>query len=618
MAAALERAKKTTKKVSDEDREGQFGSVYGVSGPVVIAQGMTGSAMYELVRVGHESLVGEIIRIDGDRATIQVYEETSGVSVGDPVLSTGKPLSVELGPGLMSNIYDGIQRPLEAIQKKSQGIYIPRGINTQALDREIKWDFKPVSFKVGDHISGGDVYGSVVENTLVKDHKIMLGPRAMGTVTYIAEKGAYTVDDVVLETEFNGKKTEHTMKQLWPVRAPRPVVEKLTANNPLLTGQRILDSLFPCVQGGTTAIPGAFGCGKTVISQALSKYSNSDIIIYVGCGERGNEMAEVLADFPELTLMRDGEEHPIMQRTTLVANTSNMPVAAREASIYTGITLSEYFRDQGYNVAMMADSTSRWAEALREISGRLAEMPADSGYPAYLGAKLASFYERAGRVTCLGSPAREGSVSIVGAVSPPGGDFSDPVTSATLGIVGAFWGLDKKLAQRKHFPSVNWDISYSNYVNALEPHYEKTYPDFTQYRSTCKSLLQKDSELAEIVQLVGKSALGENDKVTLDVATIIKNDFLQQNGISEYDAFCPFYKSFGMLKNLVDFHNKVQSAISNNPDLTWSKVKEHTSDVMYRLTQQKFENPKDGEEAILAKFDKLNSDISESMRSLQD
>jgi len=618
MAGALERAKKDTKRVVDEERESQFGTVFGVSGPVVIAQGMTGSAMYELVRVGHDSLVGEIIRIDGDRASIQVYEETSGVSVGDPVIATGKPLSVELGPGLMSNIYDGIQRPLEAIQKKSQSIYIPRGINTEALDREIKWDFKPVSFKVGDHISGGDVYGSVVENTLVKDHKIMLGPRAMGTVTYIADKGTYTVDDVVLETEFNGKKTEHTMRQLWPVRAPRPTIEKLTANNPLLTGQRILDSLFPCVQGGTTAIPGAFGCGKTVISQALSKYSNSDIIIYVGCGELGNEMAEVLADFPELTLTRDGEEHPIMQRTTLVANTSNMPVAAREASIYTGITLSEYFRDQGYNVAMMADSTSRWAEALRELSGRLAEMPADSGYPAYLGAKLASFYERAGRVTCLGSPAREGSVSIVGAVSPPGGDFSDPVTSATLGIVGAFWGLDKKLAQRKHFPSVNWDISYSNYVNALEPHYEKTHPGFTQYRSTAKSLLQKDSELAEIVQLVGKSALGENDKVTLDVASIIKNDFLQQNGISEYDAYCPFYKSFGMLRNLVDFHDKAQAALANNPDITWSKVKEHCSDVIYRLTQQKFESPKDGEEAITAKFDKLNSDISEAMRSLQD
>lgn len=346
-----------------------------------------------------------------------------------------------------------------------------RGINTQALDREIQWDFTPVKLHEGDNISGGDIYGSVFENSLLKDHKIMLGPRARGTITHIAEKGSYSVDDVILETEFQGEKTKHTMCSLWPVRAPRPVSEKLMADTPLLTGQRILDSLFPCVQGGTTAIPGAFGCGKTVISQALSKYSNSDIITYVGCGgecvvqeevrigkqltsiaERGNEMAEVLAEFPELTLMREGEEQPIMKRTTLVANTSNMPVAAREASIYTGITLSEYFRDQGYNVAMMADSTSRWAEALREISGRLAEMPADSGYPAYLGSKLASFYERAGKVTCLGSPERQGSVSIVGAVSPPGGDFSDPVTSATLGIVGAFWGLDKKLAQRKHFP----------------------------------------------------------------------------------------------------------------------------------------------------------------------
>ncbi len=449
-----------------------------------------------------------------------------------------------------------------------------RGISTQALNRELQWDFSPVNFKIGDHISGGDIYGNVYENPLVKEHKIMLGPRAMGTITHLAEKGSYNVDDVILETEFQGKKTSHTMAQLWPVRAPRPVNEKLTANHPLLTGQRILDSLFPCIQGGTTAIPGAFGCGKTVISQALSKYSNSDIITYVGCGEyerrrrlvllppsfmlcsqsfpsiakgeRGNEMAEVLAEFPELTLMRDGEEQPIMRRTTLVANTSNMPVAAREASIYTGITLSEYFRDQGFNVAMMADSTSRWAEALREISGRLAEMPADSGYPAYLGAKLASFYERAGKVTCLGSPGREGSVSIVGAVSPPGGDFSDPVTASTLGIVGAFWGLDKKLAQRKHFPSVNWDLSYSNYISALEPHYEKESPGFVQYRSKAKALLQKDTDLAEIVQLVGKSALGEGDKVTLDVASMFKNDFLAQNGISEYDAYSPFTKTAAM------------------------------------------------------------------------
>jgi len=408
------------------------------------------------------------------------------------------------------------------------------------------------------------------------------------------------------------------MKQLWPVRAPRPTVDKLKADYPLLTGQRVLDALFPCVQGGTTAIPGAFGCGKTVISQALSKFSNSDIITYVGCGERGNEMAEVLAEFPELTLMRDGKEQPIMKRTTLVANTSNMPVAAREASIYTGITLSEYFRDQGYNVAMMADSTSRWAEALREISGRLAEMPADSGYPAYLGAKLASFYERAGKVTCLGSPGRNGSVSLVGAVSPPGGDFSDPVTSATLGIVGAFWGLDKKLAQRKHFPSVNWSMSYSNYINALEPYYERNQPGFIKLRSTAKALLQKDEELAEIVQLVGKSALGENDKVTLDVATLIKNDFLAQNGISEYDQYCPMYKSSLMLKNFIDFHDKAQAAINGNSDLTWAKIREHTADAMHGLSQQKFLSPSEGEETVKSALNKLSSQIEESFRSLGD
>lgn len=493
------------------------------------------------------------------------------MTVGDPVLRTGKPLSVELGPGLMTNIYDGIQRPLKAIQEKSQSIYIPRGINTQALDREIKWDFNPAQLKVGDHISGGDIFGSVYENSLVDNHKIMLPPRAMGTITHIAEKGSYTVEDVVLETEFEGKKTQHTMMQLWPVRAPRPVAEKLTATYPLFTGQRVLDALFPSVQGGTTAIPGAFGCGKTVISQALSKFSNSDIIIYVGCGERGNEMAEVLADFPELTLERNGKEEPIMKRTALVANTSNMPVAAREASIYTGITLSEYFRDQGQNVAMMADSSSRWAEALREISGRLAEMPADSGYPAYLGAKLAGFYERAGKASCLGSPDRTGTVSIVGAVSPPGGDFSDPVTSATLGIVQVFWGLSKALAQRKHFPSVDWNVSYSKYLNVLDPHYEKNVPGFIDIRSRAKEILQKDKDLAEIVQLVGKSALGEGDKITLEVARMLKDDFLQQNGISEYDRYCPFYKTAGMLKNFIAFNDLAQKAVESD-EMTWSKV----------------------------------------------
>ncbi|KAK2467101.1 hypothetical protein APHAL10511_001359 [Amanita phalloides] len=615
MAGALQNAKKDLPKIGDEDRESMFGQVFGVSGPVVIAENMIGAAMYELVRVGHDELVGEVIRIEGDKATIQVYEETSGVTVGDPVLRTGKPLSVELGPGLMGNIVDGIQRPLRSIQELSKSIYIPRGMNTDALDRSLQWDFKPASYKVGDHISGCDVFGSVYENSLVDNHKIMLSPRALGTITHIADKGSYAVNDVVLETEFEGKTSKHTMMQLWPVRAPRPVAEKLTANYPLLTGQRILDALFPCVQGGTTAIPGAFGCGKTVISQALSKYSNSDIIVYVGCGERGNEMAEVLMDFPELTMEVGDRQEPIMKRTTLVANTSNMPVAAREASIYTGITLSEYFRDQGNNVAMMADSTSRWAEALREISGRLAEMPADSGYPAYLGTKLASFYERAGRVLCLGNPKREGTVSIVGAVSPPGGDFGDPVTSATLGIVQVFWGLDKKLAQRKHFPSVNWSISYSKYTKVLETFYEKNEPGFVELRSKAKEIMQKEEDLAEIVQLVGKSALGENDKITLEVARMLKDDFLQQNGMSEYDRYCPFYKTSAMLRNFVAYHDAALRAVGQS-DLTFSRVKESTGDIMFKLSQMKFESPSQGEESIKRKLDGLHAEIQDKFRQL--
>ncbi|KIJ99567.1 hypothetical protein K443DRAFT_679829 [Laccaria amethystina LaAM-08-1] len=615
MAGALQNAKRDLPKIRDESRESRFGQVFGVSGPVVIAENMVGAAMYELVRVGHDELVGEVIRIEADKATIQVYEETSGVTVGDPVLRTGKPLSVELGPGLMGNIVDGIQRPLRAIQELSKSIYIPRGINTKALERSLQWDFKPTTFQVGDHISGGDIFGGVYENSLVDNHKIMLSPRALGTITHIAEKGHYTVDDVVLETEFEGKTTKHTMMQLWPVRAPRPVAEKQTADYPLLTGQRILDALFPCVQGGTTAIPGAFGCGKTVISQALSKFSNSDIIVYVGCGERGNEMAEVLMEFPELTMEIGDRQEPIMKRTTLVANTSNMPVAAREASIYTGITLSEYFRDQGTNVAMMADSTSRWAEALREISGRLAEMPADSGYPAYLGTKLASFYERAGKVVCIGNPERRGTVSIVGAVSPPGGDFSDPVTSATLGIVQVFWGLDKKLAQRKHFPSVNWSLSYSKYTKVLEPYYETTEPGFVELRTKTKEILQKEEDLAEIVQLVGKSALGENDKITLEVARMLKDDFLQQNGMSEYDRYCPFYKTSAMLRNFVGFHDAAIKAVTQN-EVTFAKIKDSVGDIMFKLSQMKFESPSQGKEAIKQKLDGLYVEMQDKFRQM--
>jgi len=382
-----------------------------------------------------------------------------------------------------------------------------------------------------------------------------------------------------------------------------------------------LDALFPCVQGGTTAIPGAFGCGKTVISQALSKYSNSDCIVYVGCGERGNEMAEVLMEFPELTTEVSGTPESIMKRTTLVANTSNMPVAAREASIYTGITLAEYFRDMGYHVSMMADSTSRWAEALREISGRLAEMPADSGYPAYLGARLASFYERAGKVKCLGNPSREGSVTIVGAVSPPGGDFSDPVTSATLGIVQVFWGLDKKLAQRKHFPSVNWLQSYSKYMKALEPHYESRDPEFVILRNKFKEILQTEDELTEIVQLVGKDSLAESDKVTLEVARLIKDDFLQQNGFTEYDKFCPFWKTVGMMRNIILFYTKAQKAIESSSEerkVTWMTIKSSMGDLLYQLTSMKFQDPKIGEEKMAAHMKQVSDEINQAFRTLDD
>ncbi|KAL1424679.1 hypothetical protein MTO96_019969 [Rhipicephalus appendiculatus] len=563
-------------KIQNVEKESQFGYVYAVSGPVVTAEKMAGAAMYELVRVGHEELVGEIIKLDGDMATIQVYEETSGLTVGDPVLRTGKPLSVELGPGIMNNIFDGIQRPLREIHALFNSIYLPKGVSTPALRRDIKWEFKPTNFKVGSHVTGG-------------------------TITYIAEPGNYSVDEKILEIEFDGEKSSYTMMQVWPVRNMRPVTEKLAANYPLLTGQRVLDSLFPCVQGGTTAIPGAFGCGKTCISQALSKYSNSNVIVYVGCGERGNEMSEVLRDFPELKIEKDGKHVSIMDRTTLVANTSNMPVAAREASIYTGITLSEYFRDMGNHVAMMADSTSRWAEALREISGRLAEMPADSGYPAYLAARLASFYERAGRVKCLGNPEREGSVTIVGAVSPPGGDFSDPVTSATLGIVQVFWGLDKKLAQRKHFPSVNWLISYSKYTRALDDYYERNFPEFVQLRTKCQQILQEEEDLSEIVQLVGKvkRPWQETDKITLEVARLLKDDFLQQNSYTPYDRFCPFYK--------------VRTA---SPGPSSAKA---LGDLLYQLSSMKFKDPAvDGEKKIKQDFEELFENIQQAFRNLED
>ena len=600
-------------------REEDLGRVLKVAGPLVVAENMSGTKMFEVVRVGWEKLVGEIIKIEGDTASIQVYEDTAGLAVGDPVVKTGKPLALELGPGIVNNIFDGIQRPLERIERESQSVFIPRGVDVPSLDPVKMWEWKPLNVRVGDLVTGGDIFGTVFENGLYKDHRIMLPPRNAGRVVRIASAGEYNVHEALLEIENEGKIEKFSMSHSWPVRHSRPCVEKLAGKTPMMTCQRVIDALFPTTLGGTCAVPGAFGCGKTVISQSLSKYSNTDIVVYVGCGERGNEMAEVLTDFPELTTIIDGKEEQIMQRTTLVANTSNMPVAAREASIYTGVTTAEYFRDQGYNVGMMADSTSRWAEALREISGRLAEMPADSGYPAYLGARLAAFYERSGRVRCLGSPDREGSITIVGAVSPPGGDFTDPVTSATLSIVQVFWGLDKKLAQRKHFPSINWNISFSKYLKTLEPYFDNLDSDYSSLQQKMREILQMEDDLQEIVQLVGKDSLSEDQKCTLEVARIIREDFLQQNGYSEYDFMCPLAKTVGMMKVICHFYELAQRAISESQGdkkIGWGVISASMRDTITSITNMKFEPPRQSDDALRKFFSKLIDEINSQFRSL--
>jgi V-type H+-transporting ATPase subunit A len=603
--------------------EKKYGTIYKVAGPLVVANNMAGSKMYELVRVGWNRLVGEIIKLEADNASIQCYEDTSGLTVGDPVLRTGNLLSVSLGPGIMETIYDGIQRPLKRIAEQSDGsVFVPRGIDVSPLDYSRQWEFVPGDIRVSQMISGGDIFATVHENDLFESHRIMLEPKAQGRVTWIAPQGNYSVNEEVLEVEFNGVKKRYPMFHEWPVRIPRPYVEKLPGITPLLTGQRVLDALFPSCLGGTCAIPGAFGCGKTCISQALSKFSNSDCIIYVGCGERGNEMAEVLTEFPELTRKYKGGEASIMQRTCLVANTSNMPVAAREASIYTGITLAEYFRDQGLNVSMMADSTSRWAEALREISGRLAEMPAVAGYPAYLGSKLAQFYERAGRVKCIGAPKREGSVSIVGAVSPPGGDLTDPVTTATLNIVQVFWGLDKKLAQRKHFPSVNCSISFSNYERQVEPYFDSQDPQFSSLRTKFKEILTEEEDLQEIVQLVGVESLSEDQKLILDVAKMIKEDFLQQNAFSKSDYSCPFFKIVGMMKAIITFYEQASKVIKESPAANKVAVKDIMrilKDQVYEISQMKAKiYPDAGDAAFIKFFSDLCERITAEFRKIED
>merc|ERR1712117_529872 len=576
---------------------------------------------FEVVRVGKQNLVGEIIRLEGDTASIQVYEDTSGLTVGDPLVKTGLPLSLELGPGILDGIYDGIQRPLERIQQVCNDVFIPRGIDVPNLDRDKEWEFFPKNVKVGDLVTGGDIVGFVRENGLFREHFVMGNPKVSGKVTKVLPAGKYKIETAVVEIEDLGKMCGVQLFQKWPVRQGRPVVEKLQGQEALLTCERVIDALFPVTLGGTWAVPGAFGCGKTVISQALSKYSNSDVVVYVGCGERGNEMAEVLTDFPELTTLIDGKEEPIMQRTTLVANTSNMPVAAREASIYTGVTTAEYFRDMVYNFSMMADSTSRWAEALREISGRLAEMPAYAGYPAYLGARLASFYERSGKVQCLGNPAREGSITIVGAVSPPGGDFTDPVTSATLSIVQVFWGLDKKLAQRKHFPSVNWNISFSKYIRILEPYFEKYDTEYSMLQQKMKEILQKEDDLQEIVQLVGKDSLSEDQKCTLEVAKIIREDFLQQNGFTDYDFMCPLAKTIGMMKVIVGFHDAAQKTMSEytgEHKIGWNTINNSMKDTIITMTNMKFEMPRQSEEHFKKHFVSLHDEVVNAFRGLSE
>ncbi len=529
------------------------GVLYRIAGPVVVAKGIK-PRMYDVCRIGNEKLMGEVIQIDGDKVIIQVYEDTSGIKPGEPVVNTGEPLRVELGPGMLGSIYDGIQRPLPVLIKQ-MGDFIKRGVDAPGLDQEKKWDFKAAA-KNGDVVAPGQTIGEVEENPGIM-HKIMVPPNQKGKIVEI-KSGKFTVNDIIGKLD-NG--FELRLKHNWPVRIPRPVASKLKPDAPLITGQRVFDALFPLAKGGVAAIPGPFGAGKTVSQQQLAKWSDADIIVYVGCGERGNEMTEVLTEFPQLTDPRSGK--PLMNRTVLIANTSNMPVAAREASIYTGITIAEYYRDMGYSVALMADSTSRWAEAMREISSRLEEMPGEEGYPAYLSTRLAQFYERAGRVIPLGTK-KEGSVSVIGAVSPPGGDFSEPVTQSTLRVTKVFWALDAKLAQRRHFPSINWLTSYSLYLSTLESWYSKNVAsDWHILVAEMMSILQEEDKLLEIVQLVGSDALPERQQLTLQVSRLIREVLLQQNAFHEIDTFCELKKTYSIMKFIITFSRLANSALDS-------------------------------------------------------
>ncbi len=581
------------------------GVIIKVSGPLVVAKGMKKAKMYEVVKVSEEKLLGEIIEINEDRASIQVYEDTTGIGPGEPVYLTGETMEVTLAPGLLTSIYDGIQRPLEALEKKA-GPFITRGIEVDPLDKGKKWDFLPIA-KKGDKVFAGDILGEVQETTLIK-HKIML-PLTIKEATVVEIKaGHHTIDEEIIKVEDeNGKTHTLTMTQRWSIRNPRPFKDKKVPNIPLITGMRTIDTIFPIAKGGAGCIPGPFGAGKTVTQQSLAKFCNAEIIVYIGCGERGNEMTDVLKEFPELEDPNTGE--PLMKRTVLIANTSNMPVAAREASVYTGITIAEYYRDMGYNVALMADSTSRWAEALREISGRLEEMPGEEGYPAYLGSATAAFYERAGTINCVCSEKREGSVTVIGAVSPPGGDLSEPVTQNTLRVTKVFWGLDANLAYKRHFPAINWLSSYSLYEDNLKDYWKKEIAeDFDQIRKEAGSLLQQEAKLEEIVRLVGMDALSSKEKLILLASKSIREDFLFQNAFDYLDAFTPLKKQYGILKAIILLYREASKLVEIE-SFEFKELQE--SDIIVKISKSKeIDNDK------LEKYDELHKEIVSEIQEM--
>lgn len=584
------------------------GKVTRVAGPVVEAEGMAQAVMHELVEVGDEGLIGEIIRLEGERATIQVYQSTSGLKLKEKVLGTGNPLSVELGPGLVGNVFDGIQRPLELL-KAITGPFIKHTREVLPLSRDKKWCFKPTA-KIGAHLTSGDVIGSVAESKLI-EHSILVPPGQQGKLIRIEPQGNYQITETLATIEGNGKKTKLQMLQKWPVRKPRPYGRRLPATTPLITGQRVLDSFFPIAKGGSACIPGGFGTGKTIAQQQLAKWSDADLIIYVGCGERGNEMVDVLTSFPKLIDPTSGQ--PLMERTILIANTSNMPVSAREASIYTGMAMAEYFRDMGHAVALMADSTSRWAEALREVSGRLEEMPAEEGFPSYLPSRLAEFYERTGVMETLGTEKRVGSICAIGAVSPPGGDFSEPVTEHTKRFTRVFWALDSELADARHYPAVNWIQSYSGYISELTGWWQKEVnKDWNSYREEAMKILQTEDDLKNIVKLVGPEALPDKQRLILETARIIRIAFLQQNALDPVDTYCPPQKQFHMLKIIVDFHKQSERIISKGVPLfkvTQLPIVKEIMRMKNALPNDKINLLEDLERRMNQHFEKLESSL---------